>query len=47
MTKYIVQYELDGYIFQSEVITASSGAAIYWVTNLFPNAKGISICGCG
>jgi hypothetical protein len=45
MTKYIVQYELNGYIYQSEVITATSGAAIYWVSNLFPNAKDISVCG--
>ena len=43
MIKYIVQYELGGYVYQSEVITATSGAAIYWVVNAFPDAKNISV----
>lgn len=43
MTKYLVSYELQGHIYRSEVITATTGAAMEWVRNTVPRATNIKI----
>jgi hypothetical protein len=43
MTKFTVKYTLHRHVYQSEVYTDSSGSAMYWVMNLFPEATNIAI----
>lgn len=43
MTEFTVQYELDGNVYQSKVSTDTSGSALVWIKNLFPNAKNVYI----
>jgi hypothetical protein len=43
MTKFTVKYTLYRHVYQSEVYTDSSGSAMYWVMNLFPEATNIAI----
>lgn len=43
MKEFLVSYELNGYVYHQNVITSSSGGAIYWVANLFPEAKNIYV----
>lgn len=43
MTKFTVHYEVDNYVYETDVNTATSYAAIYWVMALFPNAKNVYI----
>lgn len=42
MTEYIVRYTLHNHVYESMVYTSSSSSAMYWVTNLFPDATNIS-----
>lgn len=43
MKEFLVKYELGGYVYHSKVITDSSGAAIYWVINAFPDAERVGV----
>ncbi len=43
MKKFRVRYTLRGFNYESELWTDSSGAAMYWVMNLFPEALNISV----
>jgi len=41
--KFIVHYEVNGIVYESEVNTATSGGAIQWVKSLFPHAINVYI----
>ena len=43
MKNYRVRYSLGSFIYESEVWTDSSGAALYWVINLFPEATNVNV----
>ena len=43
MKEFLVKYEVGAYVYHSKIITDSSGAAMYWVMNLFPEAKEIRV----
>lgn len=43
MTKFLISYELHGHVYQSEVRTSTSGAAMDWVKNTMPDATNIKI----
>lgn len=43
MKKFTVRYTLNGFVYQSEIWTDSSGAALNWVANLFPDAKSVTV----
>ncbi|QMP83885.1 MAG: hypothetical protein [Caudoviricetes sp.] len=43
MKEFLVKYELNGYVYHSKIITDTSGAAMYWVMNAFPEAKEIRV----
>ena len=43
MSKYTVRYELEGYVYETKVRTATSGGALRWVEVAFPNAKNIAV----
>ena len=43
MKNYLVGYTLYGTQYETVVRTATSGAAIFWIENMFPNATNISI----
>lgn len=43
MKEYTVSYEIGGFVYHSKVATDTSGAAMYWVLNLFPEAKNIKV----
>lgn len=45
MVDYMVRYTLDGYIYETVVRTASSGAAIRWVETQVIGASKISVVG--
>lgn len=45
MVEYKVRYRLDGDIYESKVLAASSGSAIKWVSTTVPGATDISISG--
>lgn len=43
MKAFMVHYTLDNYVYETPVYTSTSGAAIYWIINLFPNAQNVHI----
>lgn len=43
MKKFRVRYTLHQYVYENELWTDSSGAALYWVMNAFPEAKDITV----
>lgn len=43
MKEFTVSYEIGGFVYHSKVATDTSGAALYWVMNLFPEAKNIKV----
>ena len=43
MMKYIVRYELEGYVYETKVRTATSKGAIRWVEIAFPSATNITV----
>lgn len=43
MKEFLVKYELGGFVYHSTVTTDTSGSAMYWVMNLFPEAKNIYV----
>lgn len=43
MKEFLVKYELGGFVYHSKIITDTSGAALYWVVNAFPDAKSIGV----
>lgn len=43
MKEFLVSYELHGRVYHSNVITATSEAAMYWIMNAFPEAKEIKV----
>ena len=43
MKTFLVRYTLGGFVYESEIRTDTSGAAMYWVMNAFPEAKNISV----
>lgn len=43
MKEFLVKYELGGFVYHQKIITDSSGSALYWVTNTFPDAKNIGV----
>ena len=43
MTKYTVRYELEGYVYETNVRTATSKGAMRWVELAFPNATNIKV----
>lgn len=43
MKDYIVRYSLGGYVYETEVRTSSSGAAIFWVATVINHSTDISV----
>jgi hypothetical protein len=43
MKKFKVRYTLSNFVYESEVWTDSSGAALYWVINTFPDAMNVTV----
>lgn len=43
MKEFLVKYEIGAFVYHSKIITDTSGAAMYWVMNLFPEAKNIGV----
>ncbi len=43
MTEFVVEYNLHGRVYRSKIMTDTSGSALFWVVNAFPEAKDIKI----
>lgn len=43
MTEFVVEYNLHGRVYRSKIMTDTSGSALFWVVNAFPEAKDMKI----
>jgi hypothetical protein len=43
MKAFLVKYKLGRYVYHTEVITATSEGAMWWVMNVFPEANSIEV----